>query len=154
MNNTKFLKTAVLLLLVANIALVAFILLGKSGKVGRGGRPDMTEMLAKELGLSDEQKSTHRQINEEHRKVTKPLMDSIRTAKKNLYEAGKLAIINDSIINAHTNKIAALQISFDKSMLGHFQKVRALLKPEQQIKFDTLVLKMISRSRRDGGRRE
>lgn len=147
-NSNKFLKIAVALLLITNIALVAFILLGKNGKVKKDSRPDITEMLAKEVGLTEEQKTTHRQMHAEHRKMMKPLMDSIREAKISYYKNIKEAS-NDSLINLYSSQISALQISIDKTMLTHLLKVRAFLQPAQQAKFDTVVIKMMSRSRRD-----
>lgn len=148
-NTNKYLKIAVALLLVTNIALVAFMLLGKSDKSKRNYRPDITEMLAKELGFSEEQKATHRQMSEEHKKVTKPLMDSIRDVKINYYESIKSATVADSVINLYGNKVSALQISLDKALFAHFKRVRAFLQPAQQLKYDTLVVKMMSRGKKD-----
>jgi periplasmic protein CpxP/Spy len=148
-NTNKFLKIAVLLLLAANIALVAFMVWGRPKKNTRTGRPDPTEMLAKELGLSDEQKITHRQMKEEHMKSIKGLMDSIRDAKVGFYTLNKEAQLNDSLLTVYGSRVSALQIKVDKAMLAHFKRVRAFLKPEQQLKYDTLVIKMINRGRRD-----
>jgi hypothetical protein len=148
-NTNKFLKIAVLLLLAANIALVAFMVWGKPEKNRKIGRQDPTEMLAKELGLSDEQKVTHRQMKEEHMKSIKGLMDSIRDVKVSFYTLNKQAQLNDSLLNVYGGQISALQIKADKAMLAHFKRVRAFLKPEQQLKYDTLVIKMINRGRKD-----
>jgi hypothetical protein len=106
-------------------------------------------MLAKELGFSEDQKATHRQMSEEHKKATKPLMDSIREAKINYYESIKSATVTDSVINLYGNKVSALQISLDKALFAHFKRVRAFLQPAQQLKYDTLVVKMISRGKKD-----
>ena len=138
-----------LLLLAANIALVAFMVWGRPQKGTKTGRQDPTEMLAKELGLSDEQKVTHRQMKEEHMKSIKGLMDSIRDVKASFYTLNKEAQLNDSLLNIYGSRVSALQITIDKAMLTHFKRVRAFLKPEQQLKYDTLVIKMINRGRRD-----
>ncbi len=150
-NSSKLLKIAVALLLIANIALVAFMVFGRSekSKRGNGTKPDATEMLAKELGLTDEQKTTHRQMKEEQNKTLRPLTDSIRDIKVQFYSLNKEAQLNDSLLNEYVSRVSALQLKVDKKMLAHFNKVRAFLKPEQQVKYDTLVIKMINRGRRD-----
>ncbi|MFM2338863.1 MAG: hypothetical protein RL115_2056 [Bacteroidota bacterium] len=148
-NTNKYLKIAVALLLITNIALVVFTLWGKAEKTKRYSRPDITEMLAKELGFSEDQKATHRKMSEEHKKVIKPLMEAILAAKINYYTSIKETNVSDSVINEWGDKIAALQINLDKALFTHFKKVRSFLQPAQQLKYDSLVIKMMNRGKRD-----
>jgi len=69
-NNNKILTIAVVLLLLTNIALVAFMLTGKRGK-GREKyeRPDPAEMMAKELSMTDQQQTDYKQLRDEHFKM-------------------------------------------------------------------------------------
>jgi septal ring factor EnvC (AmiA/AmiB activator) len=150
-NSNKFLKIAVALLLIANIGLVAMMIWGKNGK-GRGHytrSSDPIEMMAKELGLTEQQKTEQRQMKGEHMKAVKPLMDSLRDAKVNFYMLNKEAQLSDSLLNSYGEMVSAMQVKIDKAMLAHFKKVRASLKSEQQPKFDTLVKKMMQRGRKD-----
>jgi periplasmic protein CpxP/Spy len=147
-NSNKILKVAVLLLLVANIALVAFMVLGKK-KPEDKRKISPEEMFAKELGLSEDQKATHRQMKDAHMKVIRPLMDSLRDAKTAFYMQTKESELSDSLLTAYSDQISALQIKVDKATLAHFKRVRVFLKPEQQPKFDTLVKKMMQRGRKD-----
>lgn len=153
-NTNKYLKITVALLLIANIALVAFMLWGKGDKVRKNNRPDITEMLAKELGFSEEQKTTHRQMSEENKKATRLLMDSIREEKVRYYESIKNLDLNDSLINRYESNVSALQIKLDKTMFAHFKRVRAFLQPAQQLKYDTLVVKMMNKGKRDSSARK
>ncbi|MEN9548317.1 MAG: hypothetical protein RIR12_908 [Bacteroidota bacterium] len=148
-NTNKYLKIAVALLLITNIALVVFTLWGKAEKTKRYNRPDITEMLAKELGFSEDQKTTHRKMSEEHKKVIKPLMEAILAAKINYYTSIKEANVSDTVINEWGDKIAALQLNLDKALFTHFKKVRSFLQPAQQLKYDSLVIKMMNRGKRD-----
>jgi periplasmic protein CpxP/Spy len=146
-SSNKILKVAVLLLLVTNIALVAFMVMGKKKPPKEKVSPE--EVFAKELGLSDDQKATHRQMKDAHMKVIRPLMDSLRDAKTAFYMQTKESELSDSLLTAYSNQISSLQIKADKATLAHFKRVRAFLKPDQQPKFDTLVKKMMQRGRKD-----
>jgi periplasmic protein CpxP/Spy len=146
-SSNKVLKIAVLLLLVANIALVAFMVMGKKKEEKK--RPSPEEVMAKELGLSDDQKTAHRQMKDAHMKIVRPLMDSLRDAKTAFYMQSKESELSDSLLTAYGDQISSLQIKVDKATLAHFKRVRAFLKPEQQPKFDTLVKKMMQRGRKD-----
>ena len=61
-SSNKILTIAVVLLLIANIALVAFLVMGKNKKNswhGGGGKGDPSEMMAKELNMTEQQKKDH-----------------------------------------------------------------------------------------------
>ncbi len=152
-NSNKLFKIAVALLLVANIGLVAMMIWGKNGR-SRGGKFDPIEMMAKELGLTEEQKTVQRQMKDEHMKIVKPLMDSLRDAKVNFYMLNKETELSDSMLIAYETTVSTMQAKIDKAMLVHFKKVRTSLKPDQQPKFDTLVKKMIQRGKRDSANKE
>lgn len=124
------------------------------GKKGKGsGRPggDPYDMMAKELGHTDDQKAEHRKMGEAHMKNIKPLMDSLREMKVAFYMQYKDGIAGDSTLNAFSQQVGALQARIETTNMVHFQKVRQWLKPEQQPKYDTLVKKMMMRGRRNGG---
>lgn len=149
--SNKILKTAVVLLLLANLGLVAFMVWGKKGK--SGDRPDPYKMMAKELGLTAEQEAEHRKMGEAHMNNTKPLMDSLREIKVAFYMQYKDGGAGDSALNEYSQRTASLQASIDKIHMAHFQKVRQWLKGDQQSKYDTLVKKMMMRGRRSGGKK-
>ncbi len=145
------LKVAVVLLLIANLALVGFMVWGKKGK--EASKTDPYTMMAKELGLTETQAAEHRKMGDEHLKNTKPLMDSLREAKLAFYMQYKDGAAGDSALNAFGQQIGVLQARIEKTNMAHFQKVRQWLKPDQQSKYDTLVKKMMLRSRKGGGKK-
>lgn len=148
-NSNKILSITVILLLLANIALVVMLVTGKGfGHKPKTPRPDPAEMMAKELGLNEQQKATHKLLKEEHMKTMKPLFDSLREAKMAFYMLTKEQELSDSLLNAYGQNITDLQVRIDKATFAHFKKVRAILTPEQQPKFDTLVKKMMIKGRR------
>lgn len=150
-SNNKILTIAVVLLLVTNIALVAFMVMGKHKRSGKpaGGRVSTSEMMAKELNMTEQQKKDHKRLKEEHLQSIRPLFDSIRSAKTALYGLLKDSSASDSMVNAYTQQIGEKQSAIDKLTFAHFKRIRNLFTAGQQPKFDEFVQKMMQRGRKD-----
>ena len=151
-STNKILAIAVVLLLLVNIAMVIFIVKGKKpydSRRNKGGNP--VEMMDKELNMTEQQKSDAKKLREEHFTKIKPLFDSIRAAKSAFFSLIKDPNVNDSMLSIYSKRITEKQAAVDKLTFAHFRSVRALLNPEQQVKYDEFVQKMVQRS---GGRRK
>ncbi len=149
-SNNKILTIAVVLLLVANVALVAFMVMKKDkGGAKHAGKGDPAEMMAKELNMTEEQKKEHKLLKEEHLKNIKPLFDSVRVAKTAFYNLLKDSTVSDSTLNVYSQRIGEKQFAIDKLTFAHFKRIRNLFTAEQQPKFDEFVQKMMQRGRRD-----
>jgi hypothetical protein len=150
MKNTKILTLAVVVLLLSNIALVAFMLTAKNKKGDkRQGRREPFEMMVKELGMTEEQQKDYKAMKEEHMKNVKPLFDSVKVAKSAFFALTKDSTATDSIINLHSLRVSEKQSALDKVTFEHFRKVRKLFTADQQPKFDSFMQKMMQRGRRD-----
>ena len=150
-SNNKILTVAVILLLVTNIALVFFLMnnKGKEGGKRSGAKGDPSEMMAKELGMTEQQQKDHKQLKDDHFKAMKPFYDSLRTAKAAFYALTKDANVDDSTLSVYSQRIYSRQAEIDKYTFAHFKRVRNLLTPAQQPKFDEFLQKMMQRSRKD-----
>jgi Spy/CpxP family protein refolding chaperone len=151
-STNKILAIAVVLLLLVNIAMVIFIVRGKKqgdSKHGKGGNP--IELMNKELGMTEQQKNEAKKLRDAHFAKIKPLFDSVRAAKSAFFSLIKDSNVNDSLLNVYDNRITETQATVDKLTFAHFRSIRALLNPEQQVKYDEFVQKMMQRS---GGRRK
>lgn len=150
-STNKILTIAVVLLLITNIALVFFMIREKDKHTGRyaGGKGDPSEMMAKELNMTEQQKKEHKQLKDEHFKNIKPLFDSLRAAKTAFFSLIKDSAVSDSMLNAYSQRISERQSIIDKFTFAHFKRVRNLFTAEQQPKFDEFVQKMMQRGRRD-----
>jgi Spy/CpxP family protein refolding chaperone len=150
-SGNRILTIAVVLLLITNIALVAFMVLGRNKQGGRHstGRGDMAEMMAKELNMTEQQKKDHKQLKEEHFINIRPLLDSVRATKTALFALVKDPSVNDSTVNVYTQEISETQSTIDQLTFAHFRRVRNLFTAEQQPKFDEFVQKMMQRGKRD-----
>lgn len=149
--NSKILIIAVVLLLITNIGLVALMVSGRGKDTGKGhrGRSEPFELMVKELGLTEQQQKTFRQLKEEHSISTKPLFDSLRAAKAAFFTLLKEENINDSMLNSYSLRVNEKQAALDRVLFLHLKKVRGLCSAEQQPKFDAFVQKMMQRGRRD-----
>lgn len=149
-STNKILVIAVVLLLATNIALVAFMMTGKNKRNEKTtGRKSNSDMMAKELNMTEEQKKNHKLSKEEHLKKIKPLFDSIRLTKVALYSLLKDPTVSDSTINAYCEQIGAQQTAIEKLTFAHFKRKRNLFTEEQQPKYDSFVLKMMQGGKKD-----
>jgi len=112
----------------------------------RGKGNDPFEMLAKELNMTEEQRSTHLKLRDEYFNSVRPLFNSVRTAKEEFFGLIKETNVNEHLVDSFANRIAERQFAADKLTFEHFRRERALYNPDQQKKYDELVIKMIQRS--------
>ena len=151
-STNKILAIAVILLLLVNIAMVIFIVKGKKpydSRRGKGGSP--VEMMEKELNMTEHQKSEVKKLRDEHFAKIRPLFDSVRSAKSTFFSLIKDPNVSDSMLSVYDKHIIETQAAVDKLTFAHFRSVRALLNPDQQVKYDEFIQKMVQRS---GGRRK
>jgi len=145
----KILTIAVVFLLLTNIALVIFMLNKKQPGDKKRNRVDPSEMMVKELNMTEQQQKEYKSLKEEHFKNIKPLFDSVRAAKTAFFALTKEQNVSDSLINVFSLRIGEKQSAIDKLTFAHFKKVRGLFTAEQQPKFDEFVQKMMQRGRKD-----
>src|ERR1700733_9878940 len=145
-SSNKVLTIAVILLLLVNIALVVFLVMGRNSSDARGRNGGPFDMMIKELGMSDQQKANFEKLRDEHFKGLRPIFDSIRVAKANYFGLTKDSSISDSVLDRYARHITGLQMNMYKLTVSHFQRVRALFEGEQQKKFDDFVQKMMQRN--------
>jgi protein CpxP len=150
-SSNKILTIAVVLLLLTNITLVAFMVLGKNKQENKRppGRNDPFEVMVKELNMTDQQQKDYKQQKEEHFKNIRPLFDSVRAAKSAFFALLKETDVNDSVVNLYSQRVTEKQAAIDKLTFAHFRRVRNLFTPEQQPKFDVFVQKMMQRGKKD-----
>ncbi len=162
--NNKALIFLVVILLLSNIGLLFyFMMIRQPGKRPQGGPPprgdfSVVEYMKKEVGFNEEQTKSFEQLHNQNRDSLKAIGDSIRSAKNNLYKLlQQPQKPSDSVVNAALSAVSRQQAKLELTMFQHFQKVRALCTPEQQVKLDTMVTRMNNRFpwfRKGGGPRK
>lgn len=147
----KWLLLLIGILLVTNIITLSFYWSMKPGErprnnEGPGDRQKrMGQFMVNELKLDKAQETVYWQLRDTMISRQRPLMDSIRNTKKRFFDLLKQPATQDSILQAKTDEIAILQKQLDLITFQHFQQVRALCKPEQVLKFDTVVKEIVNR---------
>jgi Spy/CpxP family protein refolding chaperone len=133
-------------LLLTNVAVLAYFLwIKKPEEKQRGSGPKnggMTEMLQKEVGFNNEQVAQYKQLKDQQWATIRPMFDEMRKAKDSLFRLLSDPNVNDSIIYKTSDVIAQKQKALDLQTFNHFKKVRALCTPDQQSKYDSMVLRM------------
>jgi Spy/CpxP family protein refolding chaperone len=103
---------------------------------GRGGfgHGFMFEKIAKEIGLSDEQKAQAKQILEDSRAHIKPLMEAMKAGHESAKDLGKDGTFDEKAVNA----LATQQAETMKQIIIEKERTKAvlfaILTPEQRTK--------------------
>ena len=148
MQNSKGLILLVAILLLTNIAvLVYFLSYKKPGKPGQPReRKSIVEFVQKEIGFTDQQSAQFKVLHDSHIDSLKLLGEDIRKTKTAFYNLLQQPDISDSTILSVADLLGEKQEAVEMNNYRHFQKVRALCSdPQQQLKFDSMVTRMINR---------
>ncbi|MFM7221827.1 MAG: hypothetical protein ACKO03_00165 [Bacteroidota bacterium] len=150
MNQTtyKWMLFIVLILLISNVVM-AFFLFGDEIKGGskKGKGEDMAMKVYREIGLDSDQVKVFLSSKEEYFKQMRPVWGEIKKLKDSLYQQMEMNS-SDSIVNGLLNSITERNRYADSFTYDHFSKLRVLCTPDQQARFDTIIPKLINRSRR------
>lgn len=149
-NNNRWLTIITLFLLTANIATLAFLWMHhKTARRDDDKLPppngQVFEFINTELKLDSAQRETYRKLREEHQAGVRPLQDSIRKAKDDLYSLLKQPNVDESTLQAAAKKAAEADQQLDIFTFRHFQKLRAICTPAQQQKFDSIIQDVLHR---------
>ena len=149
----KWLTLLVVILLLTNIITLAFFWSMKpphhdfppnSAKPGERERR-MGMFMVNEMKFDKQQENTYWKLRDSMIAHQRPLMDSIRNAKKAFFDLLKVPSPSDSAVTAANGHVAELQQQLDMLTFRHFQQVRTLCKPEQLQKFDTVIKEIVYR---------
>lgn len=154
MKTNRILTIAVILLLAVNVTMLIFMFKGRGHREMRRKGGGTIDMMAKELNMTEQQKTDFNKLRDEHFAAIKPVFDSVRTLKKSLFELVKAENLNDSLVNTYSALISEQQAIIDRMTIHHFRKVRTLFTGDQQKKFEDFVQKMMQRRGGPGGLRK
>ena len=144
---SKILIIIIGILLVANIILIALLVLKQNTKKGmRGDRFMMiTLFLKNDMVFNNEQLHQYDSINTQHRIKMKTLFDGIQKEKEEQFKKLTEAQFSDIAINTTAELSSNKQKEVEFIMLHHFKDIRDLCTPQQLPKFDSLFYKVLDR---------
>src|ERR1051325_3235733 len=137
-SRSKGLFLIIIVLLISNLALVAYLVFGRSqGRKPPPPREDFSNYVKKELNFSDEQAAKFQQLITVHFEKLKPIMAEVRKAKDSMFNLmRKPAMPSDSVLQKAAENIAQKQKLQELQSFNHFRQVRELCNDEQKPKFD------------------
>ncbi|MBU5637944.1 Spy/CpxP family protein refolding chaperone [Geomonas sp. Red69] len=103
-----------------------------------GGPRAMLRKMARELGLSEQQRNEARAIFEAGRAKNAPLFASLRHERHELQALVRSGSADEPAIRAQAAKVSALQADFAVQRGAQTRQFLALLTPEQAAKFKAL----------------
>ena len=148
-SKNKILITAVVILLLTNIAVLLFFLYNKGpekrGGHGGGREAMMTEFLQKEIGFNQQQLAQYDTLSKQQHEKMKADFDEMRKNREDLYKQLGSQAFTDSAINMVAARSVDMQKGMEIKMLSSFRDIRKLCTVEQQPKFDSLFYKIWNR---------
>ena len=147
----KWLLILVAILLLTNIATLSIYWFNKPDHEGGPGRDGanrekrMGQFMVDQLKFDSTQEAAYWKLRDSMMTIQKPVMDSIRNAKKRFFDLLNQAETTDSTLITHSIEIADLQKKLDLATFRHFQKVRAICRPDHLQKFDTVIKEIVNR---------
>ena len=146
-SNPKLPWTIAAVLLLTNLALLTFLWLGKPPHPPKGG-PDVEKavgLFKDELNLDARQEASVRTLVTAHFAEMKSIHEGIEATRKSVFEqVGK----ENSTVAQQLVEFGTLNQRQISAQFKHFNEVRALCNPEQQIAFDALLPKIVGRERK------
>ena len=148
-SKTKILVTAVVFLLLTNIAMLVFFLCckGPNRKDGHGGGREamMRNFLQKDIGFTATQMQQYDTLEKIHKENIKSSMDEMKNNREqDLKEIGNTGF-NDSAISLVAIRSSTRQKEMLVKMFLYFKDIRQLGNSQQQSKFDSLFYKTLAR---------
>jgi periplasmic protein CpxP/Spy len=144
----KWLLVLVAILFLTNIATLSIIWFNKKPKhSNQAGEPKrrMGQWMVDQMKLDSVQAAAYWKMRDSVVVLQRPLMDSIRNAKKDFYGLLKQPNVTDSMLHTRSNHVAALQKRLDFVTYRHFKEVQSILHEDQLQKFDTVVKEIVDR---------
>ncbi len=136
----------IIVLLLTNIGVLGYFLWFKKPpqKPGNTDRQNwMINALQKDVGFTDQQIAQYKELNDDHWKKIKPMFEDIRKSKDSLFKLLSDETVSDSVITLQAEVVAQRQKVIDLQAFSNFKKIRALCTPEQRVKYDSLVQRLM-----------
>ena len=147
----RWLLVLVAILLLTNIATLSIYWFKKPDHEGGPGHEPgnrekrMGQFMVDQMKFDATQEAAYWKLRDSMIATQRPVVDSMRDAKKNFFDLLNQADATDSALITRSNEIAALQKRLDLATFRHFQNVRAILRPDQLQKFDTVIKEIVNR---------
>ncbi len=135
----KWLIAVIILLLLANIGTLVFFWLNRPGANKPPQQDAAAEYIIRETGFDKQQEAQYRKLIEEHQSQVRQIRDSIRVAKDRFFKLVEQDNTSDSLKEALAKQASDLTATLDLTTLHHFEQVKAICRPDQLKKFESII---------------
>lgn len=140
----------IVLLLVTNMAVLAYFMMNKKSNSHEKSRPGFENVLQKEVGFNEQQVAQFKELKATHWATARQQMEELKKVKLNLFRLTREENTPDSVITAKADSIANLQKQIELNSFQHFKATRKICTPGQQPAYDSLMKRIITRMGRGG----
>ena len=148
MDNTKFFKIVILVLLLINIATLTFVWTTSQRPPSFQPRPpDVGEFLTQKLQLTEAQQKQFEALKQVHHEKVETLREKNKKLHNDFFDLLKQPNIDTTTINMAADAIMINQKAIEMATFYHFEDVRSICTPNQQKMFDEVIkeaLRMMS----------
>jgi periplasmic protein CpxP/Spy len=147
----RWLLVLVAILLLTNIATLSIYWFKKPSHEGGpdhepGNREKrMGQFMVDQMKFDATQEAAYWKLRDSMIATQRPVIDSMRDAKKRFFDLLNQSDVTDAALITRSNEIAELQKRLDLATFRHFQHVRAICRPDQFQKFDTVIKEIVNR---------
>lgn len=149
MNQTKYkwMIFLVVILLISNMILAFFLFFTNEKNPRKKMSPEEWSMkIYNEIGLDSAQVAIFFDEKDAYFEIMRPVWNENKKAKELLYQ-NLTGGLPDSTISQLLDQIKRTNHFSDSFTYNHFVKLRALCTPEQQMRFDTIIPKLVLKQR-------
>ncbi len=141
MENSRFLKIVIVALLLLNLGTLSYLWMGRSGTQNgpHPPRQDVFSFLCRELQLDEQQVRKYEELRDEHHQGIEKIQHRGNQLREHFFDLLNVSPVDSNAVKQVADSIAATQKQIELITFYHFQKVRAILKPEQQKRFDEVI---------------
>jgi periplasmic protein CpxP/Spy len=147
--NNRWMTAMILLLLTANIVTLVLMWTNRNGNLKPAATAEakgqVFEFVTAALQLDSAQQQAYKMLRTEHQQGQRSLQDSIRKAKDDFFTLLQDASATEPAIQSLSGRVAMAEQQLEIFTFRHFQKLRAICKPEQQKKFDHIIKDVLRR---------
>ncbi|MEY4885206.1 MAG: hypothetical protein RL151_515, partial [Bacteroidota bacterium] len=101
---------------------------------------DVQAFLVRELSLDPAQTARYEVLVQQHRNAADSIRRAMRSAKEEMFSQLRDEQAGDSLVVQAARRAAALSTELDLRTMAHFRDIRKLCRPDQQERFDDLLM--------------
>jgi hypothetical protein len=148
-SNKRSLIFIIIFLLLTNLGVLAYFLMNKkSDKPAQNKSQGLGSALKKDVGFDDPQVASYKKMKDEQWKKFKPMLNELYRAKDSLYKMLSNESASDSSVNAVALYIGEKQKAVELQAYIHFKQIRTLCRPDQLVKYDSVILENMRKLRK------